>query len=103
MNRSLSLGKSQRQVFQVFPASSLLLVTIMARRSARPWETKKALSRLKIGLDLFLELFDRDIADHPLAVNEKGRGRFDVQHFGGAIPHVLDAVQHLLILEAGIE
>src|SRR5262245_10094672 len=87
MNRSLSRGKSGAAV-------SPVLEMVSRRRRLRS---------LKIWLHLPFEFFDRDIAHQALAVNEEGRGRFDVQDLGGAITHALDAVQHLLILEAAIE
>src|ERR1700758_5491748 len=64
---------------------------------------EKPLSCLEIGVDLFGQLVDRDIADQLLAIDEKSGRRIDAELLGGVITDGLDAVEELLIRQAFIE
>src|ERR1700722_1569661 len=66
-------------------------------------DAEKPLSFLEIGVDLLGYHLDRLIAVELLAVDEKGRRRVDAELLGGAVAHLLDAVEHLLIRQAVVE
>src|SRR5262249_32691550 len=73
----------------------------VADRRSLLWE--KPLSILEIGGDLLLHLGQGDSAAELLAVDEEGRGRLHIELLRGALPHLLDAVEHLLVLQALVE
>ena len=62
-----------------------------------PLNRKKPLSFLEIGVYLLGQSLDRHVADQLLAVDEEGRHGIDPELRGGAVAHLLDAVEHLLI------
>src|SRR6516225_8525783 len=66
-------------------------------------KAKKRLSFLEIGVDLLGHHIDGLIAIELLAIDEKGGRRVDAKLLGGAVTHVLDAVEHLLIRQAFVE
>src|SRR5207244_199233 len=54
-------------------------------------------------LDQLVQLLDREGPGLLLAVDEKSRGRIDLELVGGPVADPFDAFEHLLIRETGLE
>src|SRR5262249_42772392 len=65
-----------------------------------PVQGKKPLSALEIGLDLFLQILDRQRPGVLLAVDEQGRGRAHAELGRGPLARLFDVVEQLLIRQA---
>src|SRR5262245_17711423 len=65
-----------------------------------PVQAKKPLSALEIGLDLFLQILDRQRPGVLLAVDEQGRGRAHAELGRGPLARLFDVVEQLLIRQA---
>src|SRR4030095_12762904 len=66
-------------------------------------QAKKPLSALEIGLDLLIQLLDRNGAALDLAIDKKGWGRVHPELLGGPLTHLFDAIEHLLIRQTLLE
>src|SRR5262245_22321092 len=67
------------------------------------WCSELRPSALQIRLDQLVELLDRHGAALDLAVDEEGRGGVHAELLRPAVAHRVDAVEHLLVGEAGLE
>src|SRR6202158_908048 len=72
-------------------------------RPGRPGKGKKPLFFLEIVIYFLGHGFDRQIADQPFAIDEKGRRGIDQKLVHGVVAHRLDVVEHLLIRQAAVE
>src|SRR5215468_9797404 len=59
-----------------------------------------ALEQRRKGL---VEIFNRHCARVPFAIDVESRGRFDLELFLAPIPHLLDLLEQLLIVDARLE
>ena len=90
------------RIIQTFACSGASIAAPTRRPRLEPGRGKKPLSCLEIGVDLFGQLVDREVADHLLAVDEKSRRRVDAELLRGVVAHRLDAVEQLLIRQASL-
>src|SRR5712691_5747978 len=95
-NRAAPAGRNRRGArFAALRVS----IRAMARRLIR-FAPRSALEQ---RIDLFRQFLDRQRAAQLLAIDEQGWRRFDAELLGGAVLLGLQAVEELLISQAGVE
>jgi hypothetical protein len=105
MNRRACEGNCRPKAGGGFPYFSGTTEKIprLARMAPLGTQAKKPLSALEIGVDRLGHVFDRQGSRMLRSIDEKSRRRLDLELVDGALADAFDAIEHLLIREAGVE